>query len=129
MPTLCATCAKCNNGCPIDPVGVTHCGQYTMNQRDTRPAPLEREIREECMLLADFLVAKNRAYGNSASEPTRIFAKRADPLLQIDVRIDDKLNRLIKGTEYPGDNDIKDLAGYLVLRMIVEKQQKAEGQK
>lgn len=91
-------------------------------------APLEKEIREECMLLADFLVEKNRAYGNSASEPCRIFAKRVDPLAQIDVRIDDKLSRLLKGQEFPGDNDIKDLTGYLILRMIVEKKQKKDGE-
>ena len=91
-------------------------------------APLEKEIREECMLLADFLVEKNRAYGNSASEPCRIFAKRVDPLAQIDCRIDDKLSRLMKGTEYAGDNDVKDLTGYLILRMIVEKKQKKDGE-
>lgn len=90
-------------------------------------APLEDEIRTECEALADFLVEKNRAYGNSASEPCRIFAKRVDPLAQIDCRIDDKLSRLMKGSEYPGDNDVKDLTGYLILRMIVEKKQKKDG--
>ena len=54
------------------------------------------------------------AYGNSALEPVRIFSK-AEPREQLHVRIDDKLNRLMKGTEYPGDNDINDLIGYLVL--------------
>ncbi len=93
------------------------------------PAPLEGPIRAMCQKMADFLVEKNRAYGNSASEPCRIFAKRVDPLAQIDCRIDDKLNRLIKGTEFPGDNDVKDLAGYLILRMIVEEQQKQDGAK
>lgn len=103
MPHLCNTCAKKHNGCILDrSTTVTFCREYAMNQRDIRPAPLEKEIREECMLLADFLVAKNRAYGNSASEPCRIFAKRVDPLAQIDCRIDDKLNRLMKGSEYPG---------------------------
>jgi hypothetical protein len=88
-----------------------------------RPAPLEAEIRAECQALADFLVEKNRAYGNSAADPCRIFAKRVDPLAQIDCRIDDKINRLMKGSEYPGDDSVKDLAGYLVLRMIVNKKQ------
>jgi hypothetical protein len=36
-------------------------------------------------------------------------------------RIDDKLNRLMKGTEYPGDNDIDDLIGYLVLLKIAKQ--------
>ena len=65
---------------------------------------------------------KNKAYGNSAAEPVGIFAKRLDTLAQIDTRIDDKLNRLMKGSEYPGDDTIKDLAGYLILRMIVKEQ-------
>lgn len=92
-------------------------------------APLENEIRAECQALADFLVEKNQAYGNSASEPCRIFAKRVDPLAQIDCRIDDKLNRLMKGSEYPGDDSVLDLAGYLILRRIVAAKQKAEGEK
>jgi len=86
---------------------------------DYKPAPLENEIRAMCDRLADFLVEKNRAYGNSANEPAAIFAKRADKLLLIDTRIDDKLNRLKKGSEYPGDDTVLDLTGYLILRMIV----------
>lgn len=69
--------------------------------------------------MAHFLVEKNRAYGNSVAEPSAIFAKRLDPLAQIDVRIDDKLSRLQRGSEYPGDDTIKDLAGYLILRIVV----------
>ena len=92
-------------------------------------APLEDEIRAECQRLADFLVEKNRAYGNSVAEPCRIFAKRVDPLAQIDCRIDDKLNRLMKGSEYPGDDTCTDLVGYLILRRIVAAKQQAEGDK
>ena len=89
-------------------------------------APLESEIRKVCDELADFLVEKNRAYGNSAAEPIGVFAKRLDTLAQIDVRIDDKLNRLAKGSEYPGDDTIKDLAGYLILRMVVSQEEEEE---
>lgn len=85
-------------------------------------APLEKEIRAKCNQLAEFLIEKNRAYGNSAANPSRIFAKDVSPLAQIDIRIDDKLNRLMKGSEYPGDDTIWDLAGYMVLRMIVKDQ-------
>ena len=84
-------------------------------------APLEKEIRSVCNELADFLVEKNQAYGNSVAEPVTIFAKRLDRLAQIDVRIDDKLSRLQKGQEYPGDDTVKDLVGYLILRMIVSE--------
>lgn len=92
------------------------------------PAPLEKEIREECMLLADFLVEKNRAYGNSVGEPCGIFAKRMDPLAQMDCRIDDKLNRLMRGSEFPGDDTVLDLTGYLVMRRIVAAKQKKDGE-
>ena len=81
-------------------------------------ADMEPAIRGMCSKMADFLVGKNKAYGNSAFTPCCIFAKRADPLLQIDVRIDDKINRLRMGSEYPGDDTVWDLAGYLILRLI-----------
>ena len=84
-------------------------------------APLEKEIREICQDMADFLVEKNKAYGNSVAEPTSIFAKRLDTTAQIDVRIDDKLSRLSKGSEYPGDDTVKDLTGYLLLRMVITR--------
>jgi hypothetical protein len=95
----------------------------------TKPAPLEGPIRAMCQKMADFLVEKNRAYGNSVGDPCGIFARRADPLLQMDVRIDDKINRLRKGSEFPGDDTVWDLAGYLVLRQIVAEQQKQDGAK
>ena len=75
------------------------------------------EIWQTCHEIAHMLIKKNIAYGNSALDPVRIFSK-AGPREQLHVRIDDKLNRLMKGTEYPGDNDIDDLIGYLVLLKI-----------
>ena len=77
------------------------------------------EIWTSCHEIAHMLIEKNIAYGNSALDPVRIFSK-AGPREQLHVRIDDKLNRLMKGTEYPGDNDIDDLIGYLVLLKIAK---------
>lgn len=77
------------------------------------------EIWHTCHEIAHMLIKKNIAYGNSALDPVRIFSK-AGPREQLHVRIDDKLNRLMKGTEYPGDNDIDDLIGYLVLLKIAK---------
>ena len=77
------------------------------------------EIWFACHEIAHMLIEKNIAYGNSALDPVRIFSK-AGPREQLHVRIDDKLNRLMKGTEYPGDNDIDDLIGYLVLLKIAK---------
>ena len=78
-----------------------------------------KEILETCHEIAHMLVKKNIAYGNSALEPVRIFSK-AEAKEQLYVRIDDKLSRLMKGTDYPGDNDIDDLIGYLILLKIAK---------
>jgi len=52
---------------------------------------VEREIIKVCNKLSELLIQKNRAYGNSALDPSRIFAK-SDSVEQLNVRIDDKLN-------------------------------------
>lgn len=89
-------------------------------ERKFNKAPLEDEIREECDTLADFLVEKNRKYGNSAVEPVRIFA-RSDVLEQLRVRIDDKLSR-VKSAQLDDDEDvINDLIGYFILYRIARK--------
>lgn len=67
--------------------------------------------------MAWFLIDKNRAYGNSALDPVRIFSS-SDNVEQLKVRIDDKLSRFARGGEFPGDNDIDDLIGYLVLLKV-----------
>jgi hypothetical protein len=77
----------------------------------------EKKIRAVCDDMSDMLIKKNRAYGNSALEPVRIFSK-SDNVEQLKVRIDDKLSRFVRGHAYPGDNDIDDLMGYLVLLKI-----------
>ena len=69
--------------------------------------------------IAHMLIRKNIAYGNSALDPIRIFSK-ADAREQLHVRIDDKVSRIMRGTEYVGDNDIDDLIGYLVLLKIAK---------
>lgn len=78
----------------------------------------ERLIRRECEQLADFLVSKNRRYGDSALDPVRVFSS-AGPAEQLRVRIDDKLSRLARGSL--GDEDaVLDLLGYLVLLRVAE---------
>ena len=74
-------------------------------------------IKEVCDNLAEFLIGKNRAYGNSALEPMRVFSS-ASTQEQLFVRIDDKLSRIMRGKEYPGDDTIDDLLGYLVLYKV-----------
>ena len=89
------------------------------------PAPLENEIRARCAQLAEFLVGKNRAYGNSAGDPVRVFS-RADKLEQIRIRMDDKLSRIARGvrleeTDESVDDTKRDLAGYLVLEAVISE--------
>ena len=83
------------------------------------------DIRVICQEMADFLIEKNKAYGDSALDPVRIFSK-ADPIEQLLVRIDDKLSRLQRGHSYPGDNEIDDLLGYLILLKIARQRQERE---
>ena len=63
------------------------------------------------------LVSKNKAYGNSALEPSRIFSK-ADSIEQLKVRIDDKLTRIKTQGFADSEDTLSDLIGYLVLLKI-----------
>jgi hypothetical protein len=80
-------------------------------------APAGKDIAEACDEIKELLLKKNIAYGNSALSPIRIFS-RAETNEQLYVRIDDKLNRLKNNQSYPGDNDIDDLIGYLILLKV-----------
>jgi hypothetical protein len=73
-----------------------------------------------CEELCAMLIQKNQSYGNSALEPLRMFSK-ASPREQLLVRVDDKLSRLVYGSEFPGDDTIVDLAGYLVLLLAHDR--------
>lgn len=80
----------------------------------------EKSIYSECMKMSDFLILKNRSYGNSALDPVRFFST-ADNIEQLHVRIDDKLSRFARGSTFPGDNDIDDLIGYLILLKVAKR--------
>jgi hypothetical protein len=83
------------------------------------PEPAQVAIAEVCDEIKELLLEKNRAYGNSALDPVRIFSK-ADTCEQINVRIDDKLSRLIRG-QAAGEDVEFDLIGYLVLKRVWRK--------
>ena len=80
----------------------------------------EESIARVVSEIKEMLIAKNRAYGDSALEPVRVFSK-AETIEQLYVRIDDKLSRIKRGHEYPGDDTISDLIGYLVLLLIAKE--------
>lgn len=90
------------------------------NDEETLNNNTEKEIWDVCNDMAWFLIDKNRAYGNSALDPVRIFSS-SDNVEQLKVRIDDKLSRFARGGEFPGDNDIDDLIGYLVLLKLAKR--------
>jgi hypothetical protein len=96
----------------------------------TRPfSPVQAAIMAECDALAQMLIDKNRAYGNSALDPVRVFSK-ADAAEQIKVRLDDKISRLMRG-QAAGEDVILDLLGYLILLRVhtrLERDRKAEAQ-
>lgn len=88
----------------------------------------ERDIHEVCGRVAGMLIEKNRAYGDSALSPRRIFS-RADNIEQLKVRIDDKLSRLSSmsgDVDSMGEDVEKDLLGYLVLLQIARKRKAQE---
>lgn len=91
---------------------------HSMLQR-SESTPSGREILGECLAIAELLLDKNLKYGDSALSPKRIFS-RADPVAQIEVRLDDKLSRVAnRNPDGSEDEDVVlDLVGYLVLLRI-----------
>jgi len=79
------------------------------------------DILRVCTGLANMLIAKNKAYGDSALKPLRVFSK-ADAVEQIKVRMDDKLSRIMRG-EAAGEDALFDLVGYWVLLQVAERRQ------
>lgn len=69
-----------------------------------------------CHELKKFLLVKNERYGDSALNPIKVFSK-GDASDKIDIRMDDKLSRIIESDEQRM-NDFVDLTGYLVLKCI-----------
>ena len=79
----------------------------------------ELKINTVCNDIKKLLIHKNRKYGNSALKPNRIFSK-CSATEQLLVRIDDKLNRIMKGAGLLATDEdvVNDLIGYLVLLKI-----------
>jgi hypothetical protein len=88
-------------------------------------APSGEAILNACIDITKLLLEKNIAYGNSALNPVRIFSK-ASTTEQLLVRIDDKLNRLKNGSEYPGEDTVSDLIGYLILLKVQQQRERDE---
>ena len=83
------------------------------------------DVRAELAAIGEMLIAKNKAYGNSALQPLRVFSSAA-PTEQLRVRIDDKLSRLMRGSA-AGEDVVLDLIGYLVILRLAEKRLAQDG--
>ena len=87
-----------------------------------RVKTMKEKIEDACDEIETLLISKNKAYGNSAADPCNIFGS-STALEGMCTRIDDKLNRIMKGKEFPGDDTVLDLIGYLILYRIVKEEQ------
>jgi hypothetical protein len=77
-------------------------------------------ITQECEVICQMLLEKNRMYGDSAVHPIRIFSK-ADTIEQINVRIDDKISRIKSSQSDDMETSEEDLIGYLILKRVAKK--------
>lgn len=84
------------------------------------PADVRTLIADVCDEVKALLLEKNRKYGNSALQPMRVFS-RADPIEQINVRLDDKLSRLLTAQADDEEDAEFDLLGYLVLKRVAKR--------
>jgi hypothetical protein len=85
--------------------------QYTQTIVDS---PTVQRARAFLDRVGKMLSEKNRAYGDSAANPMRVFS-RASATEGIRVRIDDKLSRLARGDGSGDEDAVADLVGYLAL--------------
>ena len=69
------------------------------------------------------LLEKNRLYGDSATNPVRVFSK-AYPTEAILIRMDDKLSRIRNMNRDDTEDAYLDLLGYLVLYRVAKLQQR-----
>lgn len=85
---------------------------------------VQKLIAEECDSIKNLLLEKNKAYGNSAVDPVKIFSKLSNEE-QIKVRIDDKISRISRGQQSSIQEDTEqDLIGYFILLRVCRKFQK-----
>jgi len=81
----------------------------------------QNSIKWTCNEIRDLLLAKNKAYGDSAIEPDNIFSK-LDNAQAICARIDDKLSRIKNvGLDDNTEDTLDDLIGYLILLKVARE--------
>jgi len=74
----------------------------------------------------DLLIEKNKSYGDSALKPASVFGS-GNAVDSLCARIDDKLMRIQNfGFRGYGEDNIKDLIGYLILLKIAVEEEGSE---
>ena len=81
----------------------------------------QKAMIQICDEMAQFLVEKNIAYGNSAFTDVTLGGTVISAELGIKVRIIDKIKRLLDGKEYGSEDTYKDLLGYLIILLANRK--------
>lgn len=93
---------------------------YVDGESTSEGREFEMALKDVLNDVGGFLLDKNRKYGNSALDPIRLFS-RANPIEQLNVRIDDKLSR-IKSMQPDDMEDAElDLLGYLILKQVYNR--------
>ena len=79
--------------------------------------------------MKDLLIEKNRAYGDSATNPSNVFSS-GSPIDSLCARIDDNLMRIQnKGINDKTEDTVSDLIGYLILlKVAIYKEKHGEYQ-
>ena len=78
-----------------------------------------KQVSEE---VTELLLRKNKAYGDTANEPPKIFSK-------LSARIDDKLSRIkTVGLNDKTEDTMLDLIGYLILYRVQLKKEDVRNQ-
>ena len=102
-----------NKSYSIDPNHSKYFYDYDSNRDSSMTFAEKLDI--EVQSITDLLKEKNKAYGNTALNPTNIFSKLSASEA-ICARIDDKLARISnKGINDETEDTVDDLIGYLLL--------------
>ena len=105
---------------------LTHSTEYWDTDRNGLVTSIKNEFGNKldraAKQITDLLKEKNKAYGNTALNPTNVFSK-LNSTEAICARIDDKLARISnKGINDKTEDTVDDLIGYLfLLKMSITK--------
>jgi len=97
-------------------------GLFDSLTRLVNEAPSGKAIFDAGTEIIEMLLKKNISYSNSAMDPLNILSS-ASPEEQIKMHIDNKLTRLKYQKEFQNEDSLKDLAGYVILLMVLKKSQ------